>query len=214
MVRGPDRPISFEKARRLLWERLAANAGVDLNSYSERDREQLRSEGDNARDEQLEGLWADADITLTGWIVCEELHWWVDDNGSWSSGTREGLKRRLLRPRDEPKELYVDRDEMSALMPRTDPDFSRNSARASVMAGSDVPKPNRRGRPAGSGSHDKSDAPLLKEMGELMEANPELSLAAASLMVVDRAKGTPNIENRAKRLCRKFKSLRRDSKSS
>lgn len=198
----------------MLWERLAANAGIDLNRHLERDGEQLRSERDKALDEQLESLWVDADITLTGWIVCEELHWWVDDNGSWSSGTREGLKLRLLRPREEPKELYVDRDELSALMPNTDPEFSRNFARASVTVGSDAPKPNPRGRPPGSGSHDKSDAPLLKEMGELMEADPELSLAAASFMVVNRAKGTANIENRAKRLCRKFKAFRRDNKSS
>jgi hypothetical protein len=151
----------------------------------------------------------DADITLTGWIVCEELHWWVDDNGSWSSGTREGLKRRLLRPRDEPKELYVDRHELSALMPRTDPEFSRNSAGLSVVAVSGARSANPRGRPPGSGGHVKSDAPLLTEMTELMEADSNLTAYNAALAVVDRAQGTDSIPNRAKRLERKWKLLQK-----
>jgi hypothetical protein len=205
MVRGPDRPISFEKARRLLWERLAANAGIDLDRQLERAEEQPKSDAAKVLDEQVEALWTDADISLQGWLIIEELHYWTEEGGVWTSGARETLKGRLLRPRDEPWELYVDRDELAALMPTCGPGMFQSSETTQVPARPNDRTPNRRGRPPGSGAYD--DILLLKDMAKLLQADPSLSLPGAALMVVDRAKGTRDTANRAKRLCRKFKGM-------
>jgi hypothetical protein len=58
----------------------------------------------------------------------------------------------------------------------------------------------KRGRPPGSGALAASDAPLLKEIGELVSSGLALSANAAAARVAPRALGGGTEESRAKRL--------------
>lgn len=74
---------------------------------------------------------------------------------------------------------------------------SRPDAKTSVLATSE---PRRRGRPAGSGTYDMHDAPLLDEMASLLTSGAALSPNAAALAVADRAFGGGSQDSKVKRL--------------
>ena len=68
-------------------------------------------------------------------------------------------------------------------------------------------RPNRRGRKKGSGSYAEVDAPLIQAMKDRFESaddNAPVSIWAAAMEQAPNAKGTASLENRAKRLVKRF----------
>ena len=64
--------------------------------------------------------------------------------------------------------------------------------------------PKRRGRKPGSGSYEKDDAPLIKEMGGLIAEGKAASPYAAAMQIVDKAKGGGAPESKARRLVDRY----------
>ena len=65
-------------------------------------------------------------------------------------------------------------------------------------------RPKRRGRKPGSGSYEKDDAPLIKEMGGLIAEDKAASPYAAAMQIVDKAKGGGTPESKARRLVDRY----------
>lgn len=63
------------------------------------------------------------------------------------------------------------------------------------------------GRPSGSGTNARRDAPLLAEMAELINSGQAASPNAAALAVADRAAGGGTLESKAARLRRAFMAM-------
>ncbi len=65
-------------------------------------------------------------------------------------------------------------------------------------------RPNRRGRRKGVGGYDSTDMPLIKKMRRLIKRGEATSPSPAALMVVDKAVGKTSVDNKVKRLVRKY----------
>lgn len=211
-MRGRDRPISYEKARTLLFERLAKNIGITVEFTSQDWHDGPIGRTSDIPAGEMGGLWTKAGRVLDQLIFAGTVPFWIEDDHRWTRATHDILVARLMTG-EEPNGLFVDRDEFEAAAANAFPaDFGRirpaEVPTRPEVASVQPPNVRRRGRQPGSGGYASDDAPLLLEMAKLMRADPSLSVSAASLMVVDRAKGTRNAANRAKRLERKFTQLR------
>ena len=67
-----------------------------------------------------------------------------------------------------------------------------------------------KGRPAGAGSMDKADAPLLLEMRELIEKGKAFSPNGAAMLVAGKAAGNGTQESKIARLGRRYGALEKN----
>lgn len=204
-MRGRDRPISYEKARTLLFQHLAQRIGrkVEFSSLDWHDGPIARNS--DFSDDEFGSLWARAGHVLDQLIFAWLVPCWVEHDDQWKHADHDTLAERLSSG-EEPNGLFVDRDDLETAASSTYPKELSGIGSTEVLttsegASTNSPAMKRRGRPPGGG-HD--DTPFLDDMAKLMDADATLSVTAASLMVADRAGGTDEVLNRAKRLERKF----------
>lgn len=202
----PVDPISFELALQELWDRLAANAGLSLKAFlrqpydwseqSAEEREAYEQRGDH-----LHSIRMDALDRLLQLVITEKIGVWRSDSEDWKRPTREWLKNRIFhKPEDEPWGIAVDRRELAtAIAAHWQSEFSPER-RLPEAASSGSRAGTKRGRPAGSGSYEKDDEPLLTDIQRLLDAGEAPSLHQASLMVAKLARGGGSLDSRAKRL--------------
>lgn len=185
----PIDPIRYERAERELWHGMAASAGLDLKQYllgssDEQSAETPELDADGSqREEHFERLEEEARTRLLSLIMVGEIRAWTADGDNWRRLTDQGLVDRFARDSDEPTGLYVDRQELArAAAARWSIELGCSRAPAS-------PPGKQRGRPRGSGTYAKDDAPLLAEMRALIEAGQAKSPNDAAQQVAPRAKG-------------------------
>ncbi len=90
-------------------------------------------------------------------------------------------------------------------------DLSRTSQRAklcfNLRDSVRAKAPERRGRTPGSGSYQKADAPLIKEMKRMIDSAEAKSVNDAAWCVASRAKGSGTVESKQARLARGFRRI-------
>lgn len=202
MEGNPVDPIPFEKAITEARDRLAANEGLNVTAHihgtEDEQSAELQAEY-RKREERLSQLRGEADLKVWGLTIVLELKAWIAEGPDWKRPTYEDLRDRISRRNDEPSGVFLDRQEVSAVMATRWPEeFGRIESTATR---DDVShRTSKRGRPPGSGTYAKPDAPLLVEMRTLLKTGEASSLNAASLAVADRAEGGGIAESKARRL--------------
>jgi hypothetical protein len=190
---NPEDPISFEQARREVWQRLAANAGL---SQSE---DQPAEAG-----ERLAALWEEADIYLLALIIQEELRRWTEVGDDWKCPTRKALEELILtHRRGEPWGLFVDRQQLEQVVAARWPGEMESSKSQPTSRG--IAQRGKRGRTPGTGTYARSDEPLFVEMHRLIESGEALSVHAAAKQLAPRARGPGTEESKVSRLRKGYK---------
>lgn len=199
---NPIDPIPLERAVNEAWERLAGNAGLNVKEYIldvDHDRSPELQRDRREYVERLEELRKEAQLRVWGLTLIGELRAWTGEGEDWKRPTEKVLRSRLTSARDEPSGLYVDRQDVAAVLAARWPDeFARTHTERTRIDGR-VRGPIKRGRPPGSGSYEADDAPLLLEMAELIKARIARSPNAAAQIVAERAPGA-SFESKVKRL--------------
>jgi hypothetical protein len=208
----PIDPISFERAVKEAWERLAAYAGLNLNEHvlgaDEEQSPELEAER-REREERLGELREEAQLRVWGLTLIGELRAWTVEGEHWKRPTEQVLRARLTRANDEPSGLYVDRQQVAAVTSARWPDeFGDMASTATVTIDSRASHLVKRGRPPGSGSYEADDAPLLVEMAVLIAKGKARSANKAAEMVADGAPGA-SFASKVKRLRDKFLATHR-----
>jgi hypothetical protein len=135
-----------------------------------------------------------------GLVTCGYLKAWLVDREEWTRPTDHTLRERLRKVDDMPRGLSVDRQELEAQIAAWWPELGSVDTPKTILTSNAVGDAGRRGRPPGSGTYDKSDAPLLLEMSTLLKDGTASSVHAASMAVAGRAAGGGTIESKARRL--------------
>ena len=119
--------------------------------------------------------------------------------------SKQELDRLLPEAADQPQEqrrATVKRASLGEEAPQTGADTKQGRHPTELKASS------RRGRKKGTGSYAKADAPLVQGMKDRLASDDNdkpMSLWAAAMEQAPDAKGTASLENRAKRLVKRFK---------
>ena len=137
-----------------------------------------------------------------------DVEYW---NAKWA-GMRTNVQKELsssgdadLQRRFESLEAewtsFIEQETVKSAAPATEPDTQQEPA---VPPSDRAPQRKPRGRPAGSGSYEASDALLADEMRKAILENPSLSPTAAAMRFVERAVGGGTPESKAKRLAERY----------
>lgn len=201
----PVDPISYEQSIRELWSKLAASKNIDLQTYLLRD-----DEGDEWGHAAhigslLQYLRGEAELRILGLVTCGLLRAWLSDRDEWTRPTEKMLQERLLNNDDMPRGLEVDRHQLEDVIAERWPELAHMQTAHVISKKGGKANPTK-GRPIGSGTYAKSDAPLLLEIGDLLETGIARSVHQASMMVAERALGGGTIESKARRLRNAYRS--------
>jgi hypothetical protein len=168
----PLEPISFERAVNELWEQLGAHAGLkgrlrgSVESLTE-----ITDQRGREMDEELARLHDDAFANVFVLISSERVSVWIEDSDAWKHPMPRELHDRLVFDAvDEPKGLYVDRQQLRAAAADVWPDkYETRAALASVAPSEDASSQNatnrKVGRPKGPG-YALKDAGLFEMIWE------------------------------------------------
>lgn len=200
MQGDPIDPVTFKRAAKELFERLAAHEGIDLIEFYRAEDDaalpEVRAER-RQTDERLGELRAEAEFRLQALMIVEDVRCWTTRNGDWKRVTQEDLKAWLMSAADERPVFYLDRHELAYLRPDRYTVDKRPGQCSSELANS---RQGKRGRPPKSGTYAASDAPLLDAMRTLLENGEARSVSHASNMVAHRAEGGGSEDSKATRL--------------
>jgi hypothetical protein len=187
----PVEPLTFERAIRQLWERLAANAGISLRTHlNEDDQGKGKSVSRGQREEQLEKLHDDADFKVWSLAVVGEIGAWAAEGGRFRRVPQEAVRDRAGRAADEPWGLYVDGRELASVAATRWPDEfgSRTTSATSAAKPADFAAERRSGRPKGDGYSPK-DVPTFEG---ILSAQRESGNVESQYALVKRFAGDVN----------------------
>ena len=207
MQGDPIDPVTFKRAAKELFERLAAYEGIDLAKFNagyDPASPDVLAERDKT-DERLGELRGEAEFRLQGLMIVEEVRTWTSSNGDWRRVTQEQLQAWLMSAADEHPVFYVDREELKYLRPDRYT-LTKHAGQVSSEP-SDVGR-GKPGRPLRSGTFAATDEALLDEMQALLESGEARSLHHASILIADKAEGGGQPDSKARRLRDRFRQTR------
>jgi hypothetical protein len=200
-VKGdPIDPVTYQRAAKELFERLAAHNSIDLAEYyGGADEEASPEERAKARetDQRVGELHSEAEFKLQGLMVVEDLRTWVAKQGEWRRVASEEIHAWTMSGADKRAGFYLDREELAYVRPdRYTMDRHAGQNPSELADGRQV----KRGRPPKRGTYAASDAPLLDKMRTLLQSGEARSLNQAAHKVAQQAEGGSTEDSKATRL--------------
>jgi len=202
---GPGHAIMLSEAWRVLWTRLAANAGLNSDgNWLNREEQATQSDpaaADASREHLFSALQDDAHIQLEGYIAVSRIRVWQSEGKEWRLIPPEWALVQFMTRTQESVRFLIDKAEFESDLlarhpPRT-PNLSEDTASLENSSASGTNRP--RGRPPGK-KYAASDALLVAEMRDLLQTGNASSPTDASNQLAHKAEGPATLESKAKRL--------------